>query len=203
MKAQRLFPLLLFITGSLYAQGRFAITASAVRSDMRRDTRLSYAQKTGFGASLDYFWTRAWATEVSASWTRPEVLERAVSTTYRYGETRMMPVTGSLQFHLAPISLFDLYLGGGAAWVRLSDLKGSPDLSDLDVDRVRFDHRTGPMGQAGLTFGSWRGVGLNIDAKYIDVKTRSQATFTDGTTSNKREINLSPWLWSAGLRWRF
>jgi outer membrane protein W len=115
----------------------------------------------------------------------------------------MMPVTASLQWHFMPMSPLDVYIGGGAGWVRFSDLKGSSDLADLDIDRVRFKSRTAAMAQAGLTLGSWRGLGLNVDAKYIDAKTKSTATFTDGSKSTERELKVAPWLWSAGLRWRF
>lgn len=197
------FIILMLCTTGAFAEGRFAFTASAVRSNVRREIPLSYRSNTGFGSSLDYFWTPMLATEVAASWTKSNVMERAATTTFHYGSVRMMPLTASLQFHFTPLSPLDVYLGGGAGWLRLGDLKGTSDLADLDIDRVRFKSRTAAMGQAGLTIGSWRGVGLNIDAKYIDAKTKSEATFTDGSTSTQHQLRLSPWLWSAGLRWRF
>ena len=208
MKIGRLL-LLLLVSGSAFAQDRFAITGSAVRSNSRTgatiglgDT-LRYGADTGYGIAFDYFWTRAISTQLAAASTKPALSERAPNGVSDFGEARMMPITASLLFHLAPMAWADVYAGGGAAWVRFSDMKSSPALAALDIDRVKFDSDAAAMAQVGAAFGSWRGVGLNVDARYANIKTKSRASFTDQTTSTPIELKVSPWLLSAGIRVRF
>ena len=205
----KLFLILLLVSAPAFAGERFAITGSAVRSNARTaaslgiDDALRYSSDTGFGLAFDYFWTHALSTQVSASWAKPQLTERSLDATSVFGDTQMMPVTASLLFHLAPASWIEMYAGGGGAWVEFRDLKASPGLAGIDVERVKFKSGSGPMAQAGVTLGSWRGVGFNVDAKYLDVDIESQATFSDQTTSKPLKMDINPWLLSAGVRFRF
>lgn len=152
----------------------------------------------GFGVAVNWFWTDRLSTELSASALRTRAGlaldgERVVD----LGSMDLTPISLTLQFHLAPRSALDPYLGVGAAWVLADDLE-SQDLRELGLDRIEIDDELTYVLNAGVGVRLTRSFGLYLDGKYFALE---PATRAPGEEEVDLEIN--PLVVSAGVRLRF
>ena len=166
------------------------------------DPRLDVGSKTAFGGGINIGWTRQISTEVTVSETRPSTKARVgTAPSADFGQMRMVPITGTLQFHFLPGTRFDPYVGAGAARVLFRDLR-SATLAGIGVDRIQLRDKNTFLANAGLTLGLTDRFGVFVDAKYLPLKTSAVAL--SGTTAIDRlDLRVNPFLFSTGLRLRF
>lgn len=166
------------------------------------DARLKVDSKAGFGAGANIFWTPRLSTEITASITRPSANARiGAGAQSDFGTLRMLPVTGTAQFHFAPMSRIDPYIGAGAAYVMFDDLR-STTLASIGVDRIALRDKTAFVANAGVSFGLTDRAGLVLDAKYLPLETSATA-LSGGTDIDRLDIRVNPLVFSTGLRLRF
>jgi outer membrane protein W len=101
-----------------------------------------------------------------------------------------------VQWHLVHFQRIDPHLGGGLAYVR-SDSLHTSDLDAAGIGRVRVESRIGWAADAGLMYGITDRLGVGVDARYIGYRPSS------GPSNASLKLQLSPVIYSLGLRWRF
>src|SRR5438093_3442156 len=97
----------------------------------------------------------------------------------------MTPIAMNLLFHPNPRGVFDVYLGGGAAYVRFSDLGRIRGGSERIPDQVTWNAEIG----LDIKFGDGR-FGLNLNGSYLDAR---------ASEGYSREIDVLPFNLGATL----
>jgi len=161
----------------------------------------TFKNATGFGASFTGFMTSNAAFEFGASYIKPKVgYTTALGTTpTNSGSVRLIPVTGTLQWHFIPAGGLDPYLGIGAAWVNMRSNTSFNTTNGLTS--VSYGSEWGPVAQGGVLIG-FRSFGINVDAKYIPLRARGTGTFATTTgpfTGTRGSMRINPLLISAGI----
>ncbi|MBA3727031.1 MAG: OmpW family protein, partial [Armatimonadetes bacterium] len=162
-----------------------------------------FDRRTGFGAAVNVFWLSTLSTELAASWDRPRLdlsAENPEVPTFRLGSVRIIPVSATLQFHPWATGRFDPYVGAGGAYVFFGDLE-SDDLKVAGFERIRFRNKAAFVANAALNVRLVRRLALNLDAKYIPLKTESTSLFAVGNPESI-DLKINPLILAAGLSWR-
>jgi outer membrane protein W len=151
-----------------------------------------------FGASWDHFFSAQLSTELAAFAVRHKggTLRVGGVDAFDVGRLRMIPITAMVQWHLVHFQRIDPHLGGGLAYVR-SDSLHTSDLDAAGIGRVRVESRIGWAADAGLMYGITDRLGVGVDARYIGYRPSS------GPSNASLKLQLSPVIYSVGLRWRF
>lgn len=169
------------------------------------DFGIEFESDQGWGGAVNVFWGSRFSTEFAASIVSPEVNVDPTSggiPPFLAGEMEMIPITATLQFHLAPAARFNPYIGAGVAYVLFDDVEDSGDLGDIDVESIEFEDDYGVVFNAGLDIGVTDMMALNVDAKYVPVESSATAVFTTGP-GETAEVSVNPLIISAGLRLKF
>jgi outer membrane protein len=100
-------------TAMAFDQGDWLIRAGASYIDPKTNNHeiASVESETGFTFNFSYFMTDAWAVEVLAAWPYKHDIELLDGT--KVGSTKQLPPTVSIQYHWAPDSVFQPYVGVG------------------------------------------------------------------------------------------
>jgi len=157
----------------------------------------------GYGVAANIFFGDHISTEFAIVRVNSDVSfrRRVVGSTNGNSEAEMMPITGVLQFHLAPNGRFDPYIGAGAAYVLIDDVDTPSELNNLDFEKLDFKDDVGLALNAGLGIRLTNNLGLTLDAKYVPLESSARAARTTGEETIKFDIN--PVILSAGLSLRF
>ena len=123
--------------------------------------------------------------ELAATWLRYDAKLRADGASASAGTLKLIPVTATAQWHVA-----NLYLGGGMAYVKASDLSGG-DLESLGIGRIAVESKRCWLANAGVVFRN-----VVVDAKYIDYRPES------GPADERVRLNVKPVVLSVGLRFK-
>ncbi|HEV7923075.1 MAG TPA: OmpW family outer membrane protein [Thermoanaerobaculia bacterium] len=175
------------------------IAAARIHDTTDLTATLGFDDARGFGASINHYWTSHLSTELAATALKSKRGRISVDGVdiLDLGELRLTPITAALQFHLARSSRFDVYAGGGAAYVLTDDLSSS-DLDLSGIGTVHVEDGATWMANAGATFGFSERWGVAVDAKYIAFRPDSTV---DAPESMR--LDLKPLVLSAGVRIRF
>lgn len=207
---------LLAIAVPLQAQDRSVdVTGFVTWVDISGDNRidngfddpfdLEFDSDTGFGASVNVFWSNRISTEFAASTVSSDVTFNPATgglPGFLAGDLEMIPITAVLQYHFAPNSRIDPYVGGGAAYVLFDELDGGDDVDDVDFEKIDFDDDAGFVVNAGVDFGLTDNFAINLDAKYVPVSSSATAVFATGP-GQAFDIEVNPLIVSAGARFKF
>jgi outer membrane protein len=169
------------------------------------DFDVEFDSDMGYGLGINVFWGERVSTEFAASLISPEVTFNPTNggvPGFLAGDLEMIPITATLQYHFAPNSRIDPYVGAGAAYVLFDDIDDSEDLDDIDVDSIEFDDDAGFVVNAGVDFSFSDSFALNLDAKYVPVEASANATFASGP-GQAFDVEVNPLILSAGLRLKF
>jgi outer membrane protein W len=148
------------------------------------------------GASWNHFFSAQLSGELAAFAVRHNgTLQVGGVNAFDVGRLRMIPVTAMVQWHLVHFRRIDPHLGGGLAYVR-SDSLHSSDLDNAGIGSVKVKSRVGWAADAGLTYGITDKLGVGVDARYIGYRPSS------GPSDASLKLQLSPVIYSLGLRWR-
>lgn len=112
------------------------------------------------------------------------------------GDVELTPVTAMLRYHFRPGSVFDVYVGGGAAYVMTGDLD-SADLRADGLAPLALDDETTFVAGGGVTWSFSDRWSASLDARYLPLTLRASARGAAG------EASIDPLILSAGLAIRF
>jgi outer membrane protein len=169
------------------------------------DLDVEFDSEQGFGVAVNVFWSNRISTEFAASVVEPDVAFRSDSPligAFSGGSLEMIPITATLQFHLAPDSRIDPYIGVGAAYVLFDELDERGDLDDVDIESIDFDDDVGLVVNAGVSFDITPSLAIYLDGKYVPVSSAATARFASGP-GTESEIDINPLMLSAGLGFQF
>lgn len=168
------------------------------------DLDIDFEGDMGYGVGINVFLGNRFSAEFAASAVNVEVnaAPGGPVSPFLAGELEMIPLTGTLQFHFAPNSRIDPYIGAGVAYVLFDEVEGGEDLEDIDVDAIEFEDDYGFVANAGIDIGLTDMIALNADAKYVPVESSARARFATGP-GEFADIEVNPLILSAGLRLRF
>lgn len=140
-----------------------------------------------------YFLTDHLAVEAILGTTKHEISAKGPATDVTVHETWVLPPVVTLQHHFAPAAKVSPYVGAG---VNAMVFYGGDDQNGFTVD---LDNGLGWAVQAGVDVaisGPWS---LNVDAKKVFFET--DASINNGAL--RADVELDPWVISAGLSRRF
>ena len=142
---------------------------------------------------LTYFYTDHLAVEVIAGTTKHTVKAVGPATNIAAHDTWVLPPVVALQYHFAPKARVSPYVGAGVNYMLF--YSGT----DRNGFKVKLDDGFGAALQGGADVaisGPWS---LNLDVKKVFFKT--DATINGGALNSR--VNLDPWVFSAGVGYRF
>jgi outer membrane protein len=112
--------------------------------------------------------------------------------------TWVLPPTLTLQYHFAPQSHVRPYVGAGANYTIFYSSKASPGLvSAIGATDVHLNDSFGYALQAGIDVDLSKRVFVNLDAKYISIRTT--ARLTTGGAVNTVRVRLNPIVAGVGI----
>lgn len=207
MKTKAIVALLLLLAGApLLAQDRSTqITVWTSQTEMQGENVFDGGFETDFddgsalGLSVNRFLGKRYSVEGAVFGLRSEaglLFEGAAPVDLGKLDMRAFSIGG--QFHFLGQSRFDPYVGAGGAYVIAEELF-SPDLQATGVERLELDNKLTYYLNAGIGFQIVRGLGLVIDARYFPYETSARST----ATGIEQDLEISPRVVSAGLRFRF
>jgi len=152
------------------------------------------------GVSVD----SAWTVELDFTYFfNPNVALELIAATAKHqvdlngqeiGKVRVLPPTLTLQYHFTQFGAFKPYLGAGINYTYFYDRELANDALELESSSW------GAALQAGVDYMLDRHWSLNLDVKYIwmssDIEVRS-------TGAKAGEVDINPWVFGIGVRYRF
>ena len=173
------------------------VGSSRVGTTHSGGTDIHFDRGDSLGVSLNHFFSSRLSAELGVFMVRHDgSLRIGGFDAFNVGRLRMTPVTATLQWHLGHFRRLDAYVGPGLAYVR-SDSLHSTDLDNAGVGRVKVSSRIGWTADAGVSFAVTQRFAVGGDARYIGYRPSS------GPADSSVKLELSPMIYSLGLRWRF
>lgn len=187
------------------AQGPWTARVRATYLDMADKSDAFRALNINFGADavsinskwipefdFSYAFTENFRAELVL--TIPQKQEVTLAGVGKLGSFRHLPPTLVVQYHFAPKSTIQPYVGVGANFTLIYD-------TDLKVANVPLDLENYSLGfaaQAGVDCDLGNGMYLNVDVKKAMLRSDVLAGGARLTTAK-----LDPWILSVGLGWKF
>ena len=176
-------------------QGDSLIRAGASYIDPKSNNHdiVSVDSATSFTFNVSYFMTDSWAVELLAAWPFKHDIELKDGTDI--GDTKHLPPTLSIQYHWAPDSVFQPYVGVGLNFTTFfsEDLYGPLEGVDLDLG-----NSWGLAGEIGADIKLSESWFLNLNVRYMDIETKAKL---DGVSIGK--VDISPWIYGGNVGFRF
>ena len=149
-------------------------------------------EDTGYGLSLNHFWTDMISTEVAYQTFGGDVsihLDEGLS--FDFGEIEASTLTGVAQLHFRRATRFSPYVGAGVAYVQ-------GDFTAIEDDEnFEFASETTWVLNVGANVALTDRLAIALDAKHVQWEPKGE----DDDIGER--VDLSPLLLSAGLRVRF
>jgi len=200
--------LLSLVATSTTAQDRrFEIVGSAVLidpsgNDETDEFSLDFGSASGYGLGLNFWLSPRISVAAAASVVKPDANFSFFNTLDTISSSQgldLIPITGLLRLHFFRESRFNPYLGAGVGYVLFDDVSDIGDLADADVGAISFKDDYGFVGNAGIDLRFGRRFSLNVDAKYLPLKSDTEVTFVRGDFVQKQELTIDPLIVSAGI----
>lgn len=185
--------------------GTFVVTARATGVMTKADDAITTAAGAASGLNVDvrddvmptlgftYFLTDKIAVEAILGTTQHEIRAKGRTTDVEVHKTWVLPPVVTVQYHPMPAAKVSPYVGAG---INAMIFYSGKNKNGFDVD---LDNGIGWALQAGADValsGPWS---LNLDAKKVFFKT--DADINNGAL--KSDVQLDPWVLSAGVSRRF
>jgi len=139
-----------------------------------------------------YFFTPNFAVEGSITWAKQDVTFNGTGV----GALKMMPVTFTAQYHFTNLGAWKPYVGGGFNYTYFYDT----DLGNNAGASVSRDSWGGAL-QAGLDYQVERNWYINVDVKYLWIN--NDIRLNNVNLGNNSSLDIDPWLFGIGVRYRF
>jgi outer membrane protein len=146
-----------------------------------------------FTFNFSYMMTDNWAVELLAAYPFKHDITLLDGT--EVASTKHLPPTVSLQYHFAPDSTFQPYIGLG---VNYTDFFSEKTYGPLEGTDLKLSSSWGFAGQLGADIMLNEKWFLNLDLRYIDIETKARL---DGESLGK--VDISPMVYSANVGFRF
>jgi len=154
--------------------------------------------------AVEYFLSKSVSVETICCFTQHHVSgTQAIAGADLVQHVLILPATLTVKGHLDTGGPIKPYVGAGPALFIVFGEKPGADARALGIDKVRMSNSLGVVAQGGvdIALGSG-GYGLSLDAKKYWIK--PSASFYDGgVLALKTKHDLSPWVLSAGVTYRF
>jgi len=167
--------------------------ASYVNPKSNNHDIVSVESATGFTINFSYMMTDAWAFEVLAAWPFKHDIELIDGT--KVGSTKHLPPTFSVQYHWAPQSTFQPYVGVGLNYTNFFSEKTTGPLEGVDLSLGDSWGLAGEIGADFMLNDQWF---LNGSIRYIDIESKAKL---DGNSIG--DVNISPWVYGIHVGVRF
>ena len=143
-------------------------------------------------AELDftYFFTKNIAAELIAGANKHEVTLNGTS----LGKVGVLPPTLTLQYHFTDLGAIKPYLGAGLNFTYFFD-----DSLANDTLHIK-DNSWGGALQAGMDYEIAKNWYVNADVKYVWMSTD---VFVNATGAKLGSLDINPWIFGLGVRYRF
>lgn len=155
--------------------------------------------------AIEYFFNKNVSVETICCFTQHHVSgTKGAAGTELVDHVLILPATLTLKAHLDTGGPIKPYVGAGPALFLVFGEKPGATARALDIQKVKMSNDLGFALQGGVDIALGdNGLGLSLDAKRYFIK--PTATFTDsaGVTQLKTRHDLSPWVVSAGVSYRF
>ena len=176
-------------------QGDWLIRAGASYIDPKSNNHdvVSVDSATSFTFNVSYFMTDAWALELLAAYPFKHDIELKDGTDV--GKTKHLPPTLSIQYHWAPQSVFQPYVGVGLNFTTFfsEELYGPLEGADLSMG-----NSWGLAGEVGADIKLNDAWFLNLSIRYMDIETKAKI---NGESIGK--VDISPWIYGGNVGFRF
>ncbi len=148
--------------------------------------------------TLSYFFTDNLAVELFCCFARHDSTAKARSPALaRLAETWIFPPALTAQYHFTGMGAFKPYVGAGVQYIAFFD--ETTGQNRLGASSVSIDDAFGFTLQAGLDYSLGDGWYLNADVK----KTWLDTEISWNGTGVRADADLDPWIFSAGVGYRF
>jgi outer membrane protein len=166
------------------------------------DLGIDFKGDLGYGIGANVFFGDAVSLEFTGSRVRPKANLTSAGFSSNNNRVNMVPLTAVLQWHFAPNSFIDPYIGGGAAYVLFNDIDGARGPVHIGVNRIKFKDDAGFAANAGLSIKLGSNMDIHGDVKYVPLKSSATAVFVTGPNSETR-VKINPVIATAGVGFRF
>ncbi|WP_332116717.1 OmpW/AlkL family protein [Azorhizobium caulinodans] len=144
---------------------------------------------------ISYYFTKNWAAELILGTTYSYIDGTGSLNGTAVGKTWLLPPTLLLQYHFTDFGAFQPYVGAGVNYTIFYN-QSANQVTSIDVKNT-----WGWALQAGFDYMIDRHWGWNVDVKKIFLEPDFNVTV--GRTPLTGSTNLSPWLLSTGVTYRF
>lgn len=166
-------------------------------------SRVAVDSATTLEVDATYNFTKRLGIEVIAATTGHDLSARGGALAgASLGSVKVLPPTAVLQFHPLPGGLFDFYFGAGINYTIFYSYDLSSDLAGLGVTDIKFDNSFGLAGDIGINFNLGHHLLINADVKYIQISTDADIK-VGSSTLDSVSVDIDPWVFGAGVGWRF
>jgi outer membrane protein W len=211
MKALRSLAILLLVvsTSSLFAQSRtstdvgvFAVSPSFSDTsfvDESETVNINFEEKTGYGVSVNHFWTDQFSTELALQKIKAD-LNLSVDgapVTINAGQLEAESVTALGEWHFRRAARFSPYIGAGLAHIGGEFKLNESLLEPGDDAKVDLESETTWSAAAGANIRLTDKLSLGLELKYIPWNPTEKGGVADDA------IDVDPLTFSTGLRLRF
>lgn len=154
---------------------------------------------------VTYFFTRNIAAELILTYPQEHDVKFANT---KIGTVTHLPPTLTLQYHFLPEGTIRPYVGIGLNYTRLTSVKlnAAPALGGTDAPIDMDRNSWGLAGQVGVDFqlapkSKWF---ANLDVKYVQIEA-NDIHISGGALAGTKvtDLDVSPWLMSVGVGYRF
>lgn len=148
---------------------------------------------TSFTINFSYMMTEAWSLELLAAY--PFKHDINLKDGPKVGSTKQLPPTLSVQYHWAPNSKFQPYLGAGVNYTDFFSEKTTGALAGTDLHLKSSWGWAGEIGADLMINDQWF---VNGSIRYISIETKASL---DGNSIGTVKIN--PWVYGLHVGYRF
>ena len=207
MKSAATVFLIMLFAAPLLAQDRnIQLSVYASKTEMQGENdfggsgfETDFEDGAGLGAGVNWFFNPHVSVEGAVFGLRSDAgLLFEGTAPIDLGTLNLTVFSAGAQFHLLGQRRIDPYVGAGGAYI-IGDDFFTPDLENAGVGRIELENEVAYYLNAGLGFQISEGFGFVVDARYIPYETASRSA----VTGVEQDIEISPRIYSAGVRLRF
>lgn len=174
--------------GRFRIQGLWANPTGDLKED---DVTIEADDAYGIRFAWEFLWSERFGLELGAATSDHDLLATSEGIEMNVADTRMTPITATINLHFAPGAQADFYVGVGAAYVLYDDV--TVKVPDEPAEKFSVDDELTWMVQVGLDVPVGDRFGLTFAVQYIDTELDA------GSADDHTVVPIEPWVAAAGL----
>ncbi len=168
---------------------------------------------TSLVLSATYMINDNWAVDILGAWPFEHDIDltgtvNGTAVTAPIGSTKHLPPTVSLQYHFAPESAFQPFVGLGVNYTMFMSESVTSDAQDIGLVDIELEDSTGIAAQVGADWvfnDNWL---VNFDVRWIQIRSNLLLTIDDGTTVTSGidvpgNVEIDPWVFAINVGYKF